>query len=298
MVAPSSGVLEPSLLQRGARALEDLGLQVTLAPGVRSVRGYLAGEDRQRADDLLSALADESVDAVWCARGGYGAQRTVAAALGDERLDALEGVPPKVFIGFSDVTVLHSLLAHRLGWVTFYGPLLTSLGRASSYTLDSLRAALFDAAPYEVGRNPDDPWVTTVVPGATEGRLAGGCLKLLAAIVGTPLQVDFAGRVAFFEDIDETPLSIDRSLSQLLAAGCFEGCRGIAIGEHVDVEASGGSSLGLEQVFSDLLEPLGVPCCFGLPLGHGKHLATVPIGVPCRLDADAGSLALLEAGVR
>lgn len=296
VVAPSSGTLEPSLLERGVRLLEGWGLEVTVMPNVRSIRGYLAGEDHLRAADLVQALSDDSFDAVWCARGGYGAMRTVAA-LSDDMLGALEGAKPKVFVGYSDVTVLHALVARSLGWVSFYGPTVTSLGRASSYTLDALRAAVFDAGPFEIGANPDDDWVTTFVEGTATGRLRGGCLALLAALVGTPLQVDFGGAVAFFEDVDESPARIDRFLSQLLAAGCFDGCRGIVIGEHIDIEVAGGASLGLEQVFEDLLAPLGVPCCYGLPLGHGRHLATVPLGITCRMDATSGTVRFDEPGV-
>jgi muramoyltetrapeptide carboxypeptidase len=296
VIAPSSGTLEPSRVARGAAELERMGLEVVYGAHVRENRGYLAGEDRARAEDLLWALGDPSLDAVWCARGGYGAQRTVAA-LAPGEIEALAGRPPKVFVGFSDITILHALIARRLGWVTFYGPNVTSLGDRDSYTLEGVRRALFDAAPYAVGPHPDDPWVSTLRPGTAEGRLGGGCLTLLSALAGTPLQVDFAGRICFFEEVHERAYAIDRALSQLLAAGCLDGCRGIAIGEHTDVPEDG-PTLGVEQVFEDLLRPLGIPACFYLPLGHGEHLATVPLGATVRLDADAGTLSVLDPPVR
>lgn len=273
-----------------------MGLEVVLGAHVRDVRGYLAGEDRGRAEDLLWALGDPSLDAVWCARGGYGAQRTVAA-LAPGEIEALAGRPAKAFVGFSDITVLHSLIAHTLGWVTFYGPSVTSLADRDAFTLDAIRRALFDSSPYAVAAPPDDPWVTTLRPGTAEGPLAGGCLTLLAAVAGTPLQVDFAGSICFFEEVHESAYAIDRALSQLLAAGCLDRCRGIAIGEHTDVPDEG-PTLGLEQVFEDLLGPLGIPVCFYLPLGHGTHLATVPLGATVQLDADAGTLSVLESPVR
>lgn len=295
VIAPSSGTLEPSTVARGAAELQKMGLEVVFGAHVREHRGYLAGEDRARAEDLLWALGDPSLDAVWCARGGYGAQRTVAA-LAPGEIEALADRPPKVFIGFSDVTVLHALIGHRLGWVTFYGPNISSLGDRDRFTLDGVRRALFDAAPYAVTAHPDDPWVSTLHPGVAEGPLAGGCLTLLSALAGTPLQTNFAGRILFFEEVHERAYAIDRALSQLLAAGCLDGCRGIAIGEHTDVPEDG-PSLGVEQVFEDLLGPLGIPICFYLPLGHGEHLATVPLGAPVQLDADAGTLAVLDAPV-
>jgi muramoyltetrapeptide carboxypeptidase len=296
VISPASGLLEPSQLARGVAELERMGLEVVLGPHVRDVRGYLAGEDRARAEDLLWALSDPSLDAVWCARGGYGAQRTVAA-LAPGEIEGLAERQVKVFVGFSDVTVLHSLIAHRLGWVTFYGPNVASLADRDPFTLDGVRRALFDASPYAVSAHPDDPWVSTLRPGVAEGPLAGGCLTLLSALAGTPLQVDFAGRICFFEEVHESAYSIDRALSQLLAAGCFDGCRGIAIGDHTDIPDEG-PTLGLEQVFEDLLGPLGIPVCFYLPLGHATHLATVPLGAPVQLDADAGTLSVLDSPVR
>lgn len=273
-----------------------MGLGVTLGSAVWDVRGYLAGDDRRRAEDLLWALSDESIDAVWCARGGYGAQRTVAA-LSDDTLDGLAAGTPKAVIGFSDITVIHALVARRLGWVSFYGPGVSKLGRANDYTLGGVRRALFEATPFTIGPRPDDDWITTLVPGQADGILAGGVLPRLASLVGTPLQVDFAGKVCFIEDVNESVMGVDEHLTQLIAAGCFDGCIGIVLGDHVDVTSRGESSLGLEQVFADLLTPLGVPCCFYLPIGHGTFQATLPIGSPAHFDADTGTLEVLEAPV-
>jgi muramoyltetrapeptide carboxypeptidase len=296
VVAPSSGLLAPSALDRGVRVLERMGLQVVVGSAVGEVRGYLAGEDSRRAEDLLWALSDESIDAVWCARGGYGAQRTVAA-LGDDALGGLAALDPKAFVGFSDITVLHALISRRLGWVSFYGPGVSKLGRANDYTLDGVHAALFAGTPFKVAPRPDDDWVTTLVPGQADGILAGGVLPRLADLAGTPLQVNFAGKVCFFEDVSESVMGVDEHLTQMIAAGCFEGCAGIAIGDHVDVNPRGEASLGLEQVFADLLIPLGIPCCFYLPIGHGPHQATLPIGAVVHFDAGTGALEVLEPAV-
>jgi muramoyltetrapeptide carboxypeptidase len=296
VVAPSSGLLAPSALDRGVRVLERMGLQVVVGSAVREVRGYLAGEDSRRAEDLLWALSDESIDAVWCARGGYGAQRTVAA-LGDDALGGLAALDPKAFVGFSDITVLHALISRRLGWVSFYGPGVSKLGRANDYTLDGVHAALFAGTPFKVAPRPGDDWVTTLVPGQADGILAGGVLPRLADLAGTPLQVNFAGKVCFFEDVSESVMGVDEHLTQMIAAGCFEGCAGIAIGDHIDVNPRGEASLGLEQVFADLLIPLGIPCCFYLPIGHGPHQATLPIGAVVHFDAGTGALEVLEPAV-
>jgi len=277
--------------------LGHFGLDVVVGRAVREIRGYLAGEDRSRAVDLLWALKDNSIDAIWCARGGYGAQRTVAA-LDPTELDVLNDRPPKPFIGFSDITIIHALISQRLGWVTFYGPGLTKLGTANEYTLAGVRSALFDAECVEVGPRPSDGWITTLVPGEAEGILAGGCLPRLANMVGTSLQVNFAERICFFEDVTESVMSVDEHLTQMLAAGGFDRCRGIVIGDHINVTPRDGpSNLGLEQVFTDLLAPLGVPCCFYLPIGHGTDQATLPIGARVHFDANRGVLRTAEPAV-
>jgi muramoyltetrapeptide carboxypeptidase len=199
VVAPSSAIPERSQLDRGLKVLEQFGLEVVLGPHVRDLDGYLGGDDRARADDLFWALSDPVIDGVVCARGGYGGQRTLAA-LGADRIAELEGLPAKPVIGFSDITILHAFLSVRLGWVSFYGPGVSKLGGANEYTLAGVRRALFDAEPFTVAPNPADDWITTLVPGTAEGVLAGGVLPRLASLVGTPLQVDFADRVCFFED--------------------------------------------------------------------------------------------------
>ena len=189
VVAPSSPVPEPSRTKRAVAALEQLGFRLVFGDHALDSRGYLAGQDTDRADDLLAMLERDDIDGVICLRGGYGASR-VANALqtpaARERLQRLAGRPPKAFIGFSDITVIHALIARELGWVSFYGPVLTSFARASAYTRDAFAQALMATAPFDILPDPDDPYVEILVPGAVEGELAGGCLSLIVALIGTP----------------------------------------------------------------------------------------------------------------
>ena len=301
VVAPSSPVLERSTVNRGVARLEELGFNVTFAEHARDSRGYLAGQDVDRADDLLTMLERDDIDGVICLRGGYGASRTLNALntpAGRERLRALAGRPAKPFIGFSDITMVHALLARELGWVSFYGPVVTSFARPSDYTLAAFRRALLETEPFDILPDPDDPYVETLVPGVAEADLAGGCLQLVVSLLGTPWEIDLRGKVFFFEDVHEEPYAIDRMLSQLIAAGKLQECAGIVIGEHADcAQKSPTNTIGLEQVFADLIAPLGLPTLYHLPIGHGKHLATLPIGVRVRLDATARTLRVLEPGV-
>lgn len=298
VVAPSSPVVERSTVARGVARLEAWGFNVVFGAHARDSYGYLAGTDAARADDLLSMLERDDIDAIICLAGGYGAMRTLLA-LDYARLRALAGRPAKAVIGYSDITVLHALLQGTLGWTSFYGPMVASFAHSTSYTEASFQTALCQTAPFEILPDPDDPYVETLAPGRAQGALVGGCLALIASLVGTPWQWDLRDKIVFFEDVGEAPYRIDRMLTQLIAAGQLRHCAGIVVGEHIDCRPGGPrNSLSLEQVFDELLRPLGVPVLYHLPLGHGRHLATLPLGVEAELDADARRLRILEPGVR
>jgi len=295
MVAPSGPVLNRSEIHRAVQAVERLGFRVILGRHMYDQHGYLAGQDRDRADDLLDMLERPDIEGILCLRGGYGAIRT-ALALDLDRLRRLGDAPAKPFVGYSDITVLHALLGKELGWTTFYGPVGTSFPGASDYTLRSFRQALMEAEPFAIEPDPDDPYVETLVGGRAEGPLAGGCLALVVSLLGTPWEIDLRDTIFFFEDIGEAPYRIDRMLMQLIAAGQLRQCAGIVVGEHVRCDATG-NTLGLEQVFDELLRPLGIPTLYHLPVGHGRHHATVPLGVRAALDATNQTLDILEPGV-
>lgn len=221
--------------------------------------------------------------AVLCARGGFGAQRV--SDLLD--WDALAAVPPKLLIGFSDVTVLHEQVAGRLGLASLYGP----MGAASSFiadpaTAEHLRRTLFDPAAVRTLTGPE---AAPLVPGRAYGITAGGCASLLAVERGTPgARPSFAGTILLLEDVNEHPYAIDRILTQLLRSGALDGIRGVALGSW----AGCGAPERLRDVFLERLGPLGVPILWELGFGHGPFTLTVPLGLPAALDADAGTLTL------
>ncbi len=301
IIAPSSPVLDSHDTARGVAGLAHLGFAVIFGEHARDSRGYLAGRDDDRADDLLTMLERDDIDAVICVRGGYGAGRVLNALRAPARLArlrALAGRPAKAVIGFSDITMIHALLARELGWISFYGPVVTSFKEASDYTVAAFRRALMGTEPFDIFLAPDDAYVATIAPGVAEAPLRGGCLSLLTTLIGTPWEPDLRGAICFFEDVHEEPYAIDRQLTHLLAAGKLQGCAGIVIGELADCRPrSAINTLGLGDIFDDLLRPLGIPILYNLPIGHGKHLATLPLGVRARLDASAGTLRILEAGV-
>lgn len=301
IVAPASPNFNRGDIKRAEAVLRGHGFSLSLGEHVLDRRGYLAGTDADRAADFMRVWCDPNVDGVLCLRGGYGSPRMVDR-LDYERIAA----QPKVFVGFSDITMLHLAIGQRANLVTFYGPNLMTFARApasATYAQDAWLKAISSTEPLgAIARDPDDPWVETINGGIAEGELVGGCVTLLASAIGTPDDFDWRGKIVFLEDVNEEPYSIDSRLVQMLRAGKFDGIAGLVIGEHAGVEPGEfrpafPSNLSFEDVIDDLLKPLGVPTIYGLPLGHGSHLATLPLGVRARLDADAGRLEVVESGV-
>jgi muramoyltetrapeptide carboxypeptidase len=301
VVAPASPLYNRGDIARATAALGRLGFRVKLGEHIRDRRGYLAGDDETRAAEFMRVWCDPEVDGVICLRGGYGSPRIVDL-LDYERIAA----QPKVFVGYSDITALHLAIGQRANLVTFYGPMMLTFARSASklgYIQDAFVRAVTRIDPLGViAPDPDDPWVETINGGIVEAEIDGGCLTLLANSIGTADDFDWRGKIVFLEDVDEEPYTIDGRLTQLRRAGKFDGVAGLVIAEHAGVaprefHPAFPSTLSFEDVIDDLLRPLGVPTIYNLPLGHGSHLATLPLGVRARLDADAGRLEILESGV-
>jgi muramoyltetrapeptide carboxypeptidase len=300
-VAPASPLYNRGDIARATLALEQLGFKLKFGDHIRDQRGYLAGADDARADDFMRIWCDPEVDGIICLRGGYGSPRIV------DRLDYQAiAERPKVFAGYSDITALHLAIGRRANLVTFYGPMILTFaqpGAPKGYTGEAfVRAVTTTEAIGAIPPDPDDPWVETINGGTIEGELDGGCLTLLANAIGTADDLDWTGKIVFLEDTHEEPYAIDSRLVQLLRAGKFDNVAGVVVAEHAGVgprtyQPAFPSTLSFEDVIDDLLRPLGIPMIYGLPLGHGTHLATLPLGVRARLDATAGQLTILEGGV-
>ena len=288
-VTSPAGPVAAERLDAGLAVLESWGLSVSLMANVRGQHerfSYLSARDAERAADFMKAWCDPSVSAVFCARGGYGAQRMV------DLLDwnALAAAGPKVLVGFSDVTALHQAFAARLGMSTIHGPVVTSLGAGDDESRAHLRAMLFDPSPGLI-LTPEP--VSALAPGRAEGVLVGGNVALLAAEVGTTDSQPAAESIAVLEDVDEELYRLDRLLTQLLRAGWFDRVRGIAVGQFTGC----GEPESVRHLVEDRLVPLAVPMLWDVPTGHVDRNLAFPFGVPAVLDADAGTLVLREAAL-
>jgi muramoyltetrapeptide carboxypeptidase len=288
---------------RGVEWWESRGYKVKLAEGIFDRDDYVAGTPERRAADLNAMFADPEVDVVQCFQGGYGSAQTIPLL----DFDAI-AASPKPFVGYSDITALHTALLRKTGLATFYGNGLAAVGdpkEMSNFSRERLLATLTGTADAEVPRDPDDPYVRAIRGGTATAPLVGGCLWLLIQSMGTPWEFDLDGAIFFFEDVKLPPYSLDGFLTQLRQAGKLDNVAGVVVGELKDCDwgdqreaADWARSRSVEDVLEHQLEPLGVPVLYKLPLGHGKHLASIPLGVRYTLDADRKTLTLEQSPFR
>jgi muramoyltetrapeptide carboxypeptidase len=292
VVAPASSWENRSELLRGVAGLEAWGLTVRLGDHINDRHGYMAGRDEDRAADLHAMLADPEIRAIVCLQGGYGMPRLIP--LLDEQLFAAN---PKAICGYSDLTTLHLAAAKWGNVISFYSNGASGVGspEVTEFSKKSLHRALFSEEPYgPIGPNPDDPYVRTIVGGRATGQLAGGCAGLISSAIGTRLEPDYRGRIVILEEIEMEGYWLDGVLTQLRNAGLLDNVAGIVVGDIKTKWSGGIAELSTEDIVEEVLGPLGVPLIFGLPIGHGKHHATVPFGASATLDADAGTLVVEE----
>jgi muramoyltetrapeptide carboxypeptidase len=303
LVAPSAAPGEPEQIRIAIETIESLGFRVRRGAHLFDRDGYLAGSDAARAADLDAMFADDGVHAVWCVRGGYGASRLLPMLDYDRMRRS-----PKALIGFSDITALHMAIHTQAGVTSFHGPV--AWRAFTPYTLGELERVLCAGiAPLRVGAPPVAEGrqgqvervnrVTTLVPGRARGRLLGGNLCLMAHLTGTPYAPDLTGAILFLEDVDEPYYRIDRFLTQLWLSGGLARVAGVAFGKFTRCEPSAAfvQNRVLEDILAERCRALGLPAVAGLMIGHVDDQTTLPIGCLAELDADTGTLTLLEPGV-
>ena len=247
--------------------------------------GFFAGSAADRSAALREAFADPATHAIFCSRGGYGANYL---------LDSLSAPParPKMILGASDITSLQIFLWQKFRRVTFYGPMVAmnfdrGPGAPHGYDLDSLTRALTQS---QQGWSLDLRG-ESLFAGAAEGVLLGGCLTLVETALGTPWQLDTRGAILLLEDLLMKPYQVDRALMHLMQTGSLHGLAGIILGEFPQCDALPGDE-SVKDVARRILQPLGIPVVWGAAVGHSSRaMLTLPLGIPARLSAD-GSVRL------
>lgn len=319
VVSPSFGAVGrwPHRVERATAYLEgSLGLRVRVMPNAARSESWVSAPAQARADDLHEAFADDEIAVVLAGIGGDHANALLP--LLDWELIAAH---PKVFQGYSDMTVLHWAIARHCRLSTFYGPsLVPELGEFPAvlpYTDRYLRAAWFGDGPIELAPaeswtdelldwderldltrpralRPGDGWVT-IRAGRAAGPLLGGCLETIGRhLKGSSAWVDPAGAILLLETSEETPspAEVDSYLTDLEQLGVFEAAAGMVVGRPYGYDAEAAKALW--EVVAERTEPAGLPVLANVEAGHTDPMATLPIGGELELDAGAKTLRLPE----
>lgn len=276
-IAAPAGPFEPATLNRGVEVLRAMDFEVFVPDDLFAANGYLAGTDAHRADVLNRLFADPGIDAVMCARGGYGSLR-ILPLLDYARMAAR----PKVLIGFSDITALLTAVSSCCGLITFHGPVVTTLADASEKTIAGLREAVASDRPVTVRSEG----AMALRSGSAFGPVCGGNLNTLCHLTGTPFAPRFRNRIVFLEDRGEAPYRIDRMLVHMRTAGCFDGVKGLVLGSFDGC----GAPTEILKIVEDVFQGTEFPILAGVEAGHTEPNLTLPLGVRAVLDAGRRTL--------
>ncbi len=273
VVAPG-GLVKTGSLESGLNLLSQWGFKVVFGKHLGDRHLFHAGTTAARTADLVWALSDPSIDAVWLARGGYGCTHCLPA-LAEKRFDN------RPVIGFSDATAIFCALSKAGHTGLVHGPVV---GGIADKVDDTTRQRIYDLLR---GRELE-PLAGRHLCGPNEavsGPLAGGNLCMLASLAGTPWALQARGAIVILEDVGEAAYRIHRMLKQLVFSGAFDGVQAIALGEFVSCPVPEGGGFSLDDVLTDALSPLGIPVVAGFPIGHGQRNLAWRYGAPALLQA-------------
>jgi muramoyltetrapeptide carboxypeptidase len=302
LVAPATAIFEDVTVDIARESLEGLGLKVKTGTHLRDRHGYLAGDDQARANDINGFFADKSIAGVIPIRGGWGSARVLPHL----DFDTIRR-NPKVMMGYSDITALHNAIQARTGLITFHSPVGT--GRWDAWSVDWVKRVLFDGEAVTMA-NPKtlsdrnaltqvENRTRTITPGKARGRIMGGNLTVLTAILGSGYVPDYTGAILFIEDVQEDLYRIDRMLTSLKLAGILDKAKGVVFGTCSQCGPGNGNygALTLEEILADHIKTLGVPAWQGAMIGHDQPQWTVPFGLDVEIDATAATVTMTEPGV-
>lgn len=279
-------------IQKAILFLKNEGFNVIEGKHLYDRWGYLAGKDKDRAADVMEMFKNEAVDMILCIRGGYGSSRILPYI--DYNVIKRN---PKIFAGFSDITVFLNSFYEKCDLTTFHSP----MGTSNLEDTETFKSFMFTFKegykPYTI-KNPDEFKTLCITPGIVEGNLIGGNLGLVCNSLGTPYEINMKDKILFIEEVSEAPYRVDRILTQLLLSKKLQQCKGIILGQfkgcglpHYE------RSLTLEEVLQDRLYNLDIPMFSGFCSGHDYPKLTLPIGARVKMDAQAGVIKVMEAVV-
>ncbi|MBU2945148.1 S66 peptidase family protein [Zobellia uliginosa] len=300
LIAPGYAI-KSSILEEAKKTLRSMGFKPYHTNRIIGNYGYLSNTDEERAKDLNEMFADPKIDGIICARGGYGCTR-IMQMIDYENIKA----NPKTFIGFSDITALLNGIYQETGLVTFHGPVgstmndpysISQLEKVVMFPKHNLEIQNIDIILPELSTNPEFERYS-ITEGTAEGKIVGGSLTLINALMGTPHEIDFTDTIVCIEDVEEAPYRIDRMLTQLIEGKTFKNAAGIVFGVCAGCNTSTNPiSFSLKEVILDRIKPLGIPAVYGMSFGHVENNFTFPIGIYAQMNTKDMSLKLLENAV-
>ena len=294
LVAPSSRPESPLVLKRSVQIIEELGYRPVLGKHVLKYSGFSAGFDQERFEDLNTFINDDSISAIMCLSGGYGALRVLPL------LDFSEvRIHPKIIVGSGDSDVILSAVNHLTGLVVFHGPNLDEV--SNRYTFDSLRSVLsgYSELPVVNCRDADDEPFEGVAYSLSDktcnGMVRGGNLTAISSLFGTRYKPDFEWNILALSDFGERNSILDRWFTTLYLSGTLHKLAGIAFGAFPNCHPRGSTNmLSIEDTFGDRIKELNLPACFGFKFGNSGKSQYLPIGINAQLDCAKGILSYIE----
>lgn len=290
-VAAPAGPVDPDQLEKGLQVIRNMGFNPRLGESVLRRHRYLGGTDSERAADLIAMIESPDIKAILCARGGYGVNR-ILANLDPRKIRR----HPKIFVGSSDITLLHLFLNQRCSLVSFHGPMVAgSFGRSPmKESQKQFRDLLMGK---KTGTKVKASKAKVIKPGSATGKVTGGCLTLLCRSLKTRYEIQTKDKLLLIEDVNEPLYRLDGMLWQLKSAGKFKDVRGIILGEMIKCQPRNKALGTLEDMYHDLFADLEVPILMNCPIGHGKEMWTVPLGMESTLDTKKKTLDFQGCGV-
>lgn len=291
IIAPSSYV-NRSNIERIEKFIVDIGLKPVFLPSCYERHGHFAGMDKIRAKDVNDAFKSNLFSGIICIRGGYGSPRIL------NMLDyKMIKENPKFFLGYSDITGIHTVLNNMCNMVTYHGPMAYTeelFDLKDDYTLNCLKRVIYDDSPLGKYQSPSGEELEVINKGKASGIITGGNLSLLVSTLGSKYEIDTRGKILFIEDVGELNYSVDRMLTSLDLAGKFEDCKGVVLGTWKRCRAAefndGSKDLSLEVIFEEILGKYDMPVFNNFRAGHVYPQYVIPLGCLVEIDTESESI--------
>ncbi len=296
IIAPASFPSDPIKINNGVKYLEKLGYKVEVGKSVWKQRGYLAGNDSERLDDLHRMFSNKNIKAIFCVRGGYGTGRLL------DKIDfSIIRKNPKIFVGYSDITALQSAFFQKAGLITFAGPMtaVDFYENVNQFTEETFWRTITSTKKIGKIHNPNNDTFFSLNKGKGEGRLLGGNLAVLTSIIGSKYFPSFKNSILLLEEIGEPPYRIDRMFNQLKLAGVFDNINGVILGKFIDCYETDPSkkSLSLNEIISDYFSDRKYPLIYNVHHGHTTENITLPLGINYKINASKKFIEITESCV-